>query len=511
MTKPTTHEQPEAEPQPVGSATPNEPEGELIAQRLRKLQELRDRGVEPYPTTFQRTLPNLEAVADYDQLQGQTVSVAGRIVSRRIMGKASFCHIMDGSGQIQVFLRENVLGADHYDVFKELFDLGDFVGATGTLMKTRAGEVSVEAKELVMLAKALRPLPEKWHGLTDVEKRYRQRYLDLIANPEVRNIFRIRSATISAMRRFLEERGFVEIETPVLQPLYGGALARPFKTFHNALDRELFMRIATELYLKRAIVGGFDKVFEVGRVFRNEGVDTTHNPEFTVMESYEAYANYLDVMNMVEEMIPWIAHTVLGKTTITFDGQTIDLRPPWRRITLRDAILQKTGIDVLAHPDRDELFQLVAPLKLPISPTSSWGKIVDELLSTQVEGDLVQPTFIIDYPVELSPLAKRKPENPRLVERFEAFVGGRGMEIGNAFSELNDAIDQRARFAEQLQARAAGDEEAHILDEDFLQALEHGMPPTGGLGIGVDRLVMLLADQRSIREVILFPHMRFSS
>ncbi|HEX5414567.1 MAG TPA: amino acid--tRNA ligase-related protein, partial [Chloroflexota bacterium] len=294
----------------MGIAMPNEPDDELIAQRLRKLQELRDRGIEPYPATFARTMPNVEAVADYERLQGQTVSVAGRVVSRRIMGKASFCHVQDGSGQIQVFLRENVLGADAYTAFKEFYDLGDIVGATGTLMKTRAGEVSVEATELVMLAKALRPLPEKWHGLTDVEKRYRQRYLDLISNPQAREIFRVRSATVSAMRRFLENRGFIEVETPVLQPLYGGALARPFTTFHNALDRELFMRIATELYLKRLIVGGFDKVFEVGRVFRNEGVDTTHNPEFTVMESYEAYANYLDVMNMVEEMIPWIAHTV---------------------------------------------------------------------------------------------------------------------------------------------------------------------------------------------------------
>jgi len=491
---------------PANATAPVEHADELVAQRLRKLRDLRERGIEPYPTNFRRTVPNLEAVADFDRLAGQTVSVAGRLVSRRIMGKASFCHILDGSGKIQLFLKEDVLGAENYEAFKTLFDLGDFIGATGRLMKTRAGEVSVEATELVLLAKSLRPMPEKWHGLTDVEKRYRQRYLDLMANPQVREIFRTRSATVSAMRRFLEERGFIEIETPVLQPLYGGALARPFKTFHNALDREFFMRIATELYLKRAIVGGFDKVFEVGRVFRNEGVDTTHNPEFTVMESYEAYANYLDVMTMVEELVPWIAHTVLGKTTITFDGQVVDLRPPWRRVTLRDAILQKSGVDVLAHPDRDDLFREVAHLNLPISPTSSWGKIVDELLSTHVEHELIQPTFILDYPVELSPLAKRKPENPRLVERFEAYVGG--IEIANAFSELNDAIDQRARFAEQLQARAAGDDEAHVLDEEFIEALEHGMPPTGGLGIGVDRLVMLLTDQQSIREVILFPHRR---
>lgn len=479
---------------------------DLVRQRLRKLEALRARGVEPYPTTFHRTVVNAEAVAAYDRLAGQDVSVAGRIVSRRIMGRASFSHIQDGTGQVQLFLKEDVLGPEEYSAFRDLYDLGDFVGATGTLMKTRAGEVSVQARSLTLLAKALRPLPEKWHGLSDVEQRYRQRYLDLIANPETRQIFKTRSATVSAMRRFLEDRGFVEIETPVLQPLYGGATARPFKTYHHSLERELFLRIATELYLKRAIVGGFDKVFEVGRVFRNEGIDTTHNPEFTVLESYEAYASYLDVMTMVEEMIPCIAQTVLGTTSITFQGQTIDLRPPWKRLTLRDAILERTGVDVEATHDRDELYCQVAHLGLEIQPTSPRGKIIDELLSAKVEDTLIQPTFLVDYPVELSPLAKRKPENPSLVERFEAFVGG--IEIANAFTELNDALDQRTRFAQQLEARAEGDEEAHLFDEPFIEALEHGMPPTGGLGIGVDRLVMLLTNQRSIREVILFPAMR---
>ncbi len=479
---------------------------DLIAQRLRKLEALRARGIEPYPTTFCRTAVNGEAIAEYDRLAGQEISVAGRIVSRRIMGRASFCHIADMTGKIQLFLKEDVLGPEHYSAFKELYDLGDFVGATGKLMKTRAGEVSVEVRELTLLAKSLRPLPEKWHGLTDVEKRYRQRYLDLIVNPEVRRIFQIRSGIISSLRRFLEDRGFMEIETPVLQPLYGGATARPFRTYHNALDRALYLRIATELYLKRAIVGGLDKVFEIGRVFRNEGIDTTHNPEFTVLESYEAYANYLDVMRMVEEMIPWVAERVLGSSTITYQGETIDLRPPWRRVTLREAIRERTGIDVEAITDRDELYRQVAPLKLEITPTSPRGKIIDELLSTKVEPTLIQPTFIVDYPVELSPLAKRKPENPALVERFEAFIGG--IEIANAFSELNDAIDQRARFLQQIEAKAAGDEEAHVLDEDFIETLEHGMPPTGGLGIGVDRLTMLLTDQRSIREVILFPQLR---
>lgn len=479
---------------------------DLIRQRLRKLEELRARGIEPYPTTFERSVVAGEAIAEYDRLAGQEVSVAGRIVSRRVMGRASFCHIQDGTGRIQLFLKEDILGATEYSAFRDLFDLGDFVGATGPLMKTRAGEVSVQAHKLVLLAKALRPLPEKWHGLTDVESRYRRRYLDLIVNPQVRRIFEVRSAAVSGIRRFMEERGFIEIDTPVLQPLYGGAAARPFKTYHNALDRELYLRIATELYLKRAIIGGFDKVFEIGRVFRNEGIDTTHNPEFTTLESYEAYASYRDVMAMVEEMIPWLAHHVLGTTVLTYQGQNIDLRPPWKRVTLREAILDRTGIDVEAVTDRDELYQKVAHLGLEIQPTSPRGKIIDELLSAKVEPTLIQPTFVTDYPVELSPLAKRKPGNPNLVERFEAFVAG--IEVANAFSELNDALDQRARFGQQIEAQAAGDEEAHVFDEDFIQALEHGMPPTGGLGIGIDRLVMLLTDQRSIREVILFPQLR---
>jgi lysyl-tRNA synthetase class 2 len=422
------------------------------------------------------------------------------------MGRASFAPIVDGTGRIQLFLREDTLGPVAYATFKDHFDVGDFVGGTGTLMKTRTGEVSVEVRELTLLSKSLRPLPEKWHGMTDVEKRYRQRYLDLAVNPTARRIFQVRSAVISALRRFLESRGFIEIETPVLQPLYGGALAHPFTTHHRALDRDLFLRIATELYLKRAIVGGLDKVFEIGRVFRNEGIDTTHNPEFTVLESYEAYADYHDVLAMVEEMIPWVAHEVVGTTTITYGDHTVDLRPPWRRVTLREAIREQTGIDVEAYPEAAELYRQVAGLGLEVTPASSRGKIIDELLSTKVEPTLIQPTFLLDYPVELSPLAKRSPRNPALVERFEAYAGG--MELANAFSELNDALDQRARFLEQAAARASGDEEAHVLDEDYIEALEHGMPPTGGLGVGVDRLVMLLTDQQSIREVILFPQMR---
>ena len=479
---------------------------ELVRQRRRKLDELRARGVEPYPARVTRTIGCGEAVAAFDRLEGQEVAVAGRLMSRRIMGKASFGHLADSTGEIQLFLRENVLGAADYEAFKDLYDLGDVVGAIGKLMRTRTGEVSVEATKLAMLAKALRPLPEKWHGLTDVEKRYRQRYLDLVVNPAARRVFQIRARTISALRKFLENRGFIEIETPVLQPLYGGAMARPFTTFHNALERDLYLRIAVELYLKRAIVGGLDKVFEIGRVFRNEGIDTVHNPEFTLLESYEAYASYLDVMAMVEEMIPWVAHTVLGTTTVTHQGQSIDLRPPWQRITLREAIKRETGVDVEAYREAGELYRQVAHLGLEIQPTSPRGKIIDELLSAKVEPKLIQPTFVLDYPVELSPLAKRKPDDPNLVERFEAYAGG--MELANAFTELNDPDDQRARFVQQIEARAAGDVEAHVMDEDYVEALEHGMPPTGGLGIGVDRLVMFLTDLQSIREVILFPQLR---
>jgi len=479
---------------------------DLVSQRLRKLNELRARGIEPYPATFARTIVNGEAVERFDELADTDVSVAGRIVSRRIMGRASFSHIADVTGRVQLFLKEDIVGDETYTTYRDLFDVGDFVGATGRLMKTRAGEVSVEVKSLKLLAKSLRPLPEKWHGLTDVETRYRQRYLDLIANPHVRRIFQIRSATVSAMRSFLEDRGFIEIETPVLQPVYGGAMARPFTTYHNELERGLYLRIATELYLKRAIVGGLDKVFEVGRVFRNEGIDTTHNPEFTVLETYEAYASYLDVMSMVEDMICAVARRVLGSATVKFADTALNFQPPWRRISLRDAILEQTGLDISANLELDDLRCKAQAIGVHLDPAASRGKIIDELLSVKVEPTLIQPTFVVDYPIELSPLAKRKPNDPRFVERFEAYAAG--VEFANAFSELNDSIEQRARFLDQVEAKAAGDEEAHVLDEEFIEALEHGMPPTGGSGIGVDRIVMLLTDQRSIREVILFPLLR---
>jgi lysyl-tRNA synthetase class 2 len=479
---------------------------DLMLPRLRKLAELRSRGIDPYPATYRRSGAAADIVNGFDRLAETEVSVAGRIVSRRIMGRASFSHLQDGSGRIQLYLKEDVLGTEAYSAYRELYDLGDFVGATGRLMKTRAGEVSVEARQLTMLAKSLRPLPEKWHGVSDVEIRYRQRYLDLIANPDARQVFRLRSAIVSALRGVMESRGFIEIETPVLQPIYGGATARPFSTYHNELDQHLYLRIATELYLKRAIVGGLDKVFEIGRIFRNEGIDTTHNPEFTTLESYEAYADYLDVMAMVEEVVAAVAQKALGTTSVSHAGTPIDLPPPWRRVTLRDAILEQTGVDIEATLDREALYRQAVAAGVPLEPSAPRGKIIDELLSVKVEPTLIQPTFIVDYPVELSPLAKLKPGSSQFVERFEAYAGG--VEIANAFTELNDPIDQRARFQAQVAAGLAGDEEAHVLDEEFVEALEHGMPPTGGLGIGIDRLVMLLTDQQSIREVVLFPQLR---
>ena len=478
---------------------------DLRQQRVAKLERLRQMGIEPFPRKYERNMMAAEAIERFEQLGGVELRLAGRITGMRVMGKASFAHILDGSGRIQIYLRSDVLGENRYQLFKS-FDIGDFIGVTGTLFRTRTGEITVQVADFKLLAKSLRPLPEKWHGLTDVEKRYRQRYLDLISNDEVREIFQVRSGVIASMRRFLHERGFIEVETPVLQPVYGGAAARPFETYHNALDRSLYLRIATELYLKRLIVGGFEKVFEIGKNFRNEGISIKHNPEFTLMESYEAYADYYDVMDMVEQMIQSIALDVLGTDQILYQGNQISLKPPWTRITLRDAILEHSGIDIAKFPTQEGLYARMVELGIRAVPGMPRGKLVDELLSTFVEPRLIQPTFVLDYPAELSPLAKRKADDPTLVERFEGFIGG--LELANAFSELNDPIDQRERFVRQLEDRAAGDEEAHLLDEDFVLALEHGMPPTGGLGIGVDRLVMIFTDQYSIREVILFPQLR---
>ncbi|MCL0069207.1 lysine--tRNA ligase [Dehalococcoidia bacterium] len=486
-------------------------QSELIQSRLDKLQRIRGRGIDPYPARYHRSHTTQEAVALYQEAEDGSgglpqVKLAGRITAMRSMGKAIFLDLKDGSGKVQVYLRRDALGEEKYSLLQD-FDIGDFIGVEGQVFKTRTGEVTIRASDLTMLSKSLQPLPEKWHGLADVEKRYRQRYLDLLSNDQVRRTFEVRGQAISAMRRFLEERGFIEVETPVLQSLAAGALARPFVTHHHALDRELYLRIATELHLKRLIIGGFDRVYEIGRIFRNEGISTKHNPEFTTMESYQAYADYLDVMEMVEQMVSFIAREVLGTMRIGHGEMTVDLSPPWRRLTLCDAIKERSGIDFEAFPDARSLEAGIRETGLSVDDGLNWGKLVDFLLSHTVEPHLIQPTFLLDYPVELSPLAKRKPGSERLVERFEAFAGG--MEIANAFSEINDPLEQRERFREQDRMRALfGDEEAERIDEDFLLALEHGMPPTGGLGVGVDRLVMLLTNQQSIREVILFPQLR---
>jgi len=487
---------------------------ELIEQRQAKLERLRAGGCDPYPARYQRTHTTQEAAQALQALEEKgaasqeaiEVSLAGRITAMRLMGKRAFIDLRDGTGKIQADLRQDVLGDKSYQAFVDLVDIGDFVGVSGTLFRTRSGEITVQVRQYVFLAKALRPLPEKWHGLQDVEVRYRQRYLDLMVNAPVRDVFRLRSRVVAAIRRFLDERGFLEVETPVLQPSAGGAAAKPFVTHHHALDRDLYLRIATELHLKRLIVGGLDRVYEIGPVFRNEGVSTKHNPEYTLLECYQAYADYQDIMKLVEEMVAYAAQQALGGLKVPYGDTELDLTPPWRRLTLRQAIQERTGLDFEAHPDADSLRQAMAPLGVAVSETAGRGKLIDELLSTFVEPQLSQPTFLLDYPLELSPLAKRKPDNPRLVERFEGFLAGR--EIANAFSELNDPQEQRERFLEQARLRAAGDEEAETVDEDFLVALEHGMPPTGGLGIGIDRLVMALSGQQSIREVILFPQLR---
>jgi lysyl-tRNA synthetase, class II len=477
----------------------------LVEQRIAKVKELRQAGINPYPYRFDRTHLSSEVVAGFDSLQGTEVRVAGRLLTTRIMGKASFANILDQSGRMQIYVRRDHVGEQQYDLFKSM-DSGDFLGVSGKPFRTRTGEITVEAEQVTLLSKALRGLPEKWHGLTDTEKRYRQRYLDLISNEEVRTVFQQRSRIIDAIRRYLVDRGFLEVETPMLQPIHGGAAARPFVTHHNALDRDLYLRIALELYLKRCIIGGIEKVFEIGRNFRNEGISTRHNPEFTMMELYQAYADYGDIMALVEQMVSTVAEQVLGTTTVEYNGHTIDFRPPWPRVEMRDAIRIESGIDYEDYPTAAGLYGAMLEKGVHADPNNSRAKLIDDLLSAFVEPKLIQPTFLIDYPVDMSPLAKRKRDDSSVVERFEAYVGG--MEIANAFSELNDPLEQRERFVQQLAERAAGDEEAQPMDEDFLLAMEHGMPPTGGLGVGIDRLVMLLTGNSSIREVILFPQLR---
>ena len=478
---------------------------DLTEQRHQKLRRIRDSGIDPYPPRYRPSHTTKEAIKLLKQGEDVLVSLAGRIVARRDMGKVTFADLRDSSGKIQLYFSRKLLDKK-YDLLDD-YDIGDIVGVRGRMFKTRTGESTVEVSDFTMLSKSLLPLPEKWHGLTDVEKRYRQRYLDLIAGEDIASIFLTRSRVISAVRRFMEGRGFVEVETPVLHPVAGGALANPFTTHHHALDQDLYLRIATELYLKRLIVGGFDKVYEIGRIFRNEGISTRHNPEFTMMESYEAYADYNDVMAMLEELVALVAKKVVGKTVVKYGDDTLDFTPPWEHVPLRDAVKAGCGIDFLQHADEQSLRDEIRRRELQIDEGLSWGQLLDKLISHYVEPSLVQPTILYDYPVAMSPLAKRKPDDSRLVERFEAFAGG--MEIANAFTELNDPVEQRARFEEQERIRKQlGDTEAERVDEDFLVAIEHGMPPTGGLGVGIDRLVMLLTNQQSIREVILFPQLK---
>ncbi|MBM4445261.1 MAG: lysine--tRNA ligase [Chloroflexi bacterium] len=484
---------------------------DMTQQRTAKVQKLRQRGINPYPNRYARTHTARDAKALFAEDGadlGTVVSVAGRVMAHRRMGKATFVDIQDGSGKIQAYFGRDQIGTEGYELVQEL-DLGDFIGVKGTLFKTRTGEITVSVSDFTILAKALQPLPEKWHGLVDVEKRYRQRYLDLISNEETRDIFLKRSHIISAMRRFLDGRGFIEVETPVFQPVAGGARAHPFVTHHQALDQDFYLRIATELYLKRMIVSGFDKVYEIGRIFRNEGISIRHNPEFTTLESYEAYADYNDVMAMLEDMVSAVARDVLGGAKVTYGEHVLDFAPPWKRITLRDAVREACGLD-LEDSLRDGghgLRRAMEDRGMALDQTLSPAYLVDKLVSTFVEPGLVQPTFLIDYPADTTPLAKTKPEDPLMVERFEAFACG--MEFANAFTELNDPVEQAARFTQQEEWRARfGDDEAEHYQEDFIVALEHGMPPTGGLGVGIDRLVMLLTNQQSIREVILFPQLK---
>lgn len=478
---------------------------ELMQQRLKKLEELRRMGIDPFGKKYDRTHFCADIIERFEEMEGQEVSIAGRIMAKRGHGKASFADVQDRSGKIQIYVKVNEVGDQQYELFDKL-DIGDIIGVKGEVFRTKKGEISVSVKEFILLCKSLRPLPEKWHGLKDVELRYRQRYVDLIVNPDVRRTFEIRSRVIQSMRRYLDSRGFLEVETPIMTPLAGGATARPFITHHNALGIDLYLRIATELYLKRLIVGGFEKVYEIGKDFRNEGISIKHNPEFTMVELYQAYADYEDMMEITEDMISTIAKEVLGTTRITYQGQEIDLTPPWTRLTMVEAVEKYTGIDFKNIKSDKEALKVAKDLDLDVKEGSTKGEIISLVFEEKVEKHLIQPTFILDYPIEVSPLAKKKEDDPMFTYRFEAFITCR--EMANAFSELNDPIDQKERFLQQAKQREAGDEEAHVYDEDYITALEYGMPPTGGLGIGIDRLVMLLTDSYSIRDVILFPTMR---
>ena len=488
---------------PVTPLTPELSEQEII--RRQKLQALIDEGKNPYEITrFDVTHHSREIIDNFEAMEGVEVSLAGRMTSRRVMGKASFAHLLDGQGDIQIYVTRDDLGVDEYAAFKK-YDIGDILGVTGVAFRTKTGEISVHVKTMTLLCKSLKVLPEKFHGLVDTDLRYRQRYVDCIVNPEVRDTFRKRSAIIAAVREFLDSRGYLEVDTPVLHTLEIGASARPFRTHHNALDLPMFLRIETELYLKRLIVGGFERVYEVGRIFRNEGMDATHNPEFTSVETYQAYADYKEIMEMVEQLYEFVAMKALGTTDVTYQGQVIHLKAPWKRITMADAVKEACGEDWTCWASDEEARAVCEKRGVHVEKTARKGDCLAALFDEYVEASLVQPTFIMDYPVEISPLAKRKPEDPTLTERFEFFITGH--EMGNAFSELNDPIDQRRRFEEQVAARAAQGIKAEV-DEDFVNALEYGMPPTGGLGFGLDRMVMLLTDSPTIRDVLLFPTMK---
>ena len=483
----------------------NEEISELMRVRREKMAALEAKGIEPFARKYNVTHHANDIIVDFEKLEGQSVQLAGRIMAVRGHGKTSFVNLMDMSGRIQVYFRQDAIGEDQYENFN-LLDIGDMIGIEGVVFKTQRGEMSVKVSGFEVLAKSLRPLPEKWHGLKDVETRYRQRYLDLIVNPEVRNTFVARSKIIKSLRRILDERDYLEVETPVMHPIAGGAAARPFTTHHNALDMDLYLRIAPELYLKRLIVGGFERVYEVARVFRNEGISIRHNPEFTIAEIYQAYADYEDLMRLTEEVVSGIALEVLGTTQVVYQGQEINFAPPWNRITMPEAVKKYTDVDFDAVTTIEEARAIADRLGVKYEKKNGIGGILNNIFEDKVEEHLIQPTFIIGHPTEISPLAKRNKDNPEITDRFEVFVYGR--ELANGFSELNDPIDQEGRFSSQVEQRESGDAEAHMMDRDYINALEYGLPPTGGLGIGIDRLVMFLTDSFSIRDVLLFPHMR---
>lgn len=492
--------------------THEEHSSDLFEVRREKLNALRERGIDPFGQKYVRTHTANEIGSLYGELSKEEleekavrVSIAGRLMAKRVQGKASFAHLQDMSGRIQIYVRLDRVGEEQYEIFSTA-DLGDWIGVSGVVFKTNRGEISVKADEITFLTKSLRPLPEKYHGLKDVELRYRKRYLDLIMNPEVKDTFITRSKIIRAIRRYLDDHGYLEVETPTMHAIAGGAAARPFITHHNALDMTLYMRIAIELHLKRLIVGGIEKVYEIGRVYRNEGISTRHNPEFTMLELYEAYADFHDIMDLTENLIAHVAQEVLGTTKIRYQGHEVDLTPRWARKSMTDLIKEHVGVDFTKQMSDEEARLLAKEHGVEVAPSMTFGHIVNEFFEQKVEHQLIQPTFVYGHPVAISPLAKKNEQDPRFTDRFELFIVGR--EHANAFSELNDPIDQRERFEAQLAEKAAGNEEAHPMDEDFLEALEYGMPPTGGLGIGVDRLVMLLTDSPSIRDVLLFPHMR---